>query len=564
MQHSLCDETLATEKTAPGAAAVVDPSWRATFDFFDIDRSGTISTEELQKCLQAMGQKITEAQVKDMISQADSDQSGEIDYPEFVQLMLSKHVQEISHATLKKYFNTMDKDRSGYITTAELCHSLTGLHQDLSDEEMNKIMNRYDVDGNGQLTLPEFEMLVKDHGITVVEGGEEQHAAEVLMTTAPEKQPDPIDELMAVSDRKLAEVLKPLANAEGKVRLSDVQHAVDLWQKYHGVDKASPEDNPSLHWEKGRVEAGLGEVIYKANHIALTVSDVGRSAAFYSDVLGLQQIRRPDFDRHGAWFTMGNVELHLIKGVPIVHSRKDLIVGHIAIETYNIDRVPTILERLGVPFRQNVSVPSGRIAQGSGDSVRNVAGNIVKQYFLRDPDGYYIEICNCDVLTKYCLGDIDELAGYDQGVALDSHEAGVFVNVGLKIASNAYLWQKQLEQLAQEMKGCSVAEIAERLGCKVPAESVDEEKLKNLLVRCSIYGDVCQNEDKDSLRGILLAAGNNAPLAMRIMEVRAIESQTFAPPVVFEQGKRQVVPESFRMSKKPAWRERYVLGRGTA
>lgn len=28
---------------------------------------------------------------------------------------------------------------------------------------------------------------------------------------------------------------------------------------------------------------------------------------------------------------------------------------------------------------------------------------VVTQYFLRDPDGYYVEICNCDILTKFIL-----------------------------------------------------------------------------------------------------------------------------------------------------------------
>ena len=40
----------------------------------------------------------------------------------------------------------------------------------------------------------------------------------------------------------------------------------------------------------------------------------------------------PDFlDRHGAWLTFGNVDLHLIKGRPAVHADDDLIVSHIAI-----------------------------------------------------------------------------------------------------------------------------------------------------------------------------------------------------------------------------------------
>jgi hypothetical protein len=28
---------------------------------------------------------------------------------------------------------------------------------------------------------------------------------------------------------------------------------------------------------------------------------------------------------------------------------------------------------------------------------------VVTQFFMRDPDGYYVELCNCDILTKYCL-----------------------------------------------------------------------------------------------------------------------------------------------------------------
>ena len=53
----------------------------------------------------------------------------------------------------------------------------------------------------------------------------------------------------------------------------------------------------------------------------------------------LQQIKRPNFDRHGAWLTMGNTELHLVLGVPIVPSGKDVIVSHISLESDNIREV---------------------------------------------------------------------------------------------------------------------------------------------------------------------------------------------------------------------------------
>ena len=131
-----------------------------------------------------------------------------------------------------------------------------------------------------------------------------------------------------------------------------------------------------------------------ANHIAITVSDVGASATFYSHVLGLQQIERPNFDRHGAWFTLGNIELHLIKGIPRVADGDDLIVSHIALESDDVDSVVKKLRNMSPPvdFQINVSVPTAN------------ERDIVDQIFIRDPDGYYIEIGNSTVLTKFVLG----------------------------------------------------------------------------------------------------------------------------------------------------------------
>ena len=74
----------------------------------------------------------------------------------------------------------------------------------------------------------------------------------------------------------------------------------------------------------------------------------------------------PLFVRHGAWLTMNNVDLHLIKGRPAVHADDDLIVGHIAI-TVSGEKMNHLRERLtsmGVKFRKNVSVPNPTITKG--------------------------------------------------------------------------------------------------------------------------------------------------------------------------------------------------------
>ena len=49
-----------------------------------------------------------------------------------------------------------------------------------------------------------------------------------------------------------------------------------------------------------------------------------------------------------------------------------------------------------IPFETNTSVPQGDYQKG-----------VVTQFFFRDPDGYYIELCNCDILTEYCFGETE-------------------------------------------------------------------------------------------------------------------------------------------------------------
>ena len=54
--------------------------------------------------------------------------------------------------------------------------------------------------------------------------------------------------------------------------------------------------------------------IRQLHHISLPTTDLERSRRFYAEVLGLAEIKRPDFPFPGAWFRLGDRELHLIGG----------------------------------------------------------------------------------------------------------------------------------------------------------------------------------------------------------------------------------------------------------
>ena len=45
------------------------------------------------------------------------------------------------------------------------------------------------------------------------------------------------------------------------------------------------------------LERGASNLWSSVNHIAIVVSDVGKSLTFYVDVVGMKQVSRPNFDR---------------------------------------------------------------------------------------------------------------------------------------------------------------------------------------------------------------------------------------------------------------------------
>ena len=55
-------------------------------------------------------------------------------------------------------------------------------------------------------------------------------------------------------------------------------------------------NNVDLHLIKGRPAVHADDDLI-VGHIAIVVSDVGASLSFYTDVVGMKQIMRPNFDR---------------------------------------------------------------------------------------------------------------------------------------------------------------------------------------------------------------------------------------------------------------------------
>merc|ERR1712196_449785 len=63
---------------------------REAFNLFDTDHAGSIDYRELKAAMRALGFEVKKEELKKMISDIDSDASGHIEFPEFLEMMTGK------------------------------------------------------------------------------------------------------------------------------------------------------------------------------------------------------------------------------------------------------------------------------------------------------------------------------------------------------------------------------------------------------------------------------------------------------------------------------------------
>ncbi|XP_043195790.1 neo-calmodulin-like isoform X1 [Amphibalanus amphitrite] len=69
------------------AGMATEEELKEAFKVFDKDKDGFLSVSELRRIMTSMGEKLTKAEVEDMISEADKNGDGRINYREFVQVL---------------------------------------------------------------------------------------------------------------------------------------------------------------------------------------------------------------------------------------------------------------------------------------------------------------------------------------------------------------------------------------------------------------------------------------------------------------------------------------------
>ncbi|KAG2332447.1 hypothetical protein Bca4012_017954 [Brassica carinata] len=131
------------------------------FKMIDTDNSGHITLEELKKGLDRVGANLKDSEILGLMQAADIDNSGTIDYGEFIAAMV--HLNKIEKEDhLFTAFSYFDKDGSGYITRDELQQACKQFG--LADVHLDDIISEVDKDNDGRIDYSEFVEMMQDTG----------------------------------------------------------------------------------------------------------------------------------------------------------------------------------------------------------------------------------------------------------------------------------------------------------------------------------------------------------------------------------------------------------------
>lgn len=133
------------------------------FKAFDKNGDGKLSMEEVKiGYMEHYGRVMSDEEIERMFRSVDTDNSGFIDYSEFVVAAMNEK-QLTTNEKLTAAFKMFDKDGSGVISADEI-REVLGFGGNLDNKAIENIIKQVDENGDGEISFEEFVAMMKKIG----------------------------------------------------------------------------------------------------------------------------------------------------------------------------------------------------------------------------------------------------------------------------------------------------------------------------------------------------------------------------------------------------------------
>jgi len=137
---------------------------REAFNIFDVNSEGTIDKDKLILLLFSLKQYPTKEELEETMKSLGLDKLDQINFDQFLKIMgkrmNTKKVDEDIY--FRNLFDSMDRNKNGMISIHEIRYIILHSNEDISEKELELLMNNVDSDNDGLISFEEFLSFMKN------------------------------------------------------------------------------------------------------------------------------------------------------------------------------------------------------------------------------------------------------------------------------------------------------------------------------------------------------------------------------------------------------------------
>jgi centrin-1 len=135
---------------------------KEAFNLFDTESKGVIDVRELKAAFRALGFQVKKAEIRQTFIDMDKDlSSATVTFDEFVEMVTPRMQNRDSREEIMKVFALFDDDNTGVISFKNLKRVAQELGENLTDEELQEMIDEADRDGDGAINEEEFYRVMR-------------------------------------------------------------------------------------------------------------------------------------------------------------------------------------------------------------------------------------------------------------------------------------------------------------------------------------------------------------------------------------------------------------------
>lgn len=133
------------------------------FSLFDMNNDGYLDFHELKVAMRALGFDAPKREVLELLERYDTEDRHQISYDDFYYAMGQRMLARDPLDEVKRAFALFDDDGTGKISLKNLRRVAKELNESLTDDELKAMIDEFDLDDDGEISLDEFIAICIDN-----------------------------------------------------------------------------------------------------------------------------------------------------------------------------------------------------------------------------------------------------------------------------------------------------------------------------------------------------------------------------------------------------------------